>query len=336
MASNAHVFATNRVAFQPTPLAWGPFSVTPFTFDQVYFLVTLACYLPTVILLWRSWVMKPFKQWAACLHEFSHALGAWATCNSVTSIEVHGDEGGLTRWKGNNVECGRHVVLPAGYMGSCFWGCLIVFSCCDPIFMQVVALLLCVALLICLLYAFIGQTEEAPDRLPLIILSLSFTIVIGGVATVCFFLPWHPLLEALMLWLGALNIVYATLDIYDDTVARTDERSDAYQYAKLWGPCCFAKCVGAIWLTASVFVLLTVTGWTWTWLARSEGEVNWHALLPGPIVLSLAVLLRIGLGFVGAGAGEEKPLLPDGGKDKRGFDEAKATDFLRSKVMGNV
>jgi hypothetical protein len=193
-----------------------------------------------------------------------------------------------------------------------------------------------VALLICLLYAFIGQTEEAPDRLPLIILSLSFTLVIGGVATVCFFLPWHPLLEALMLWLGALNIVYATLDIYDDTVARTDERSDAYQYAKLWGPCCFAKCVGAIWLTASVFVLLTVTGWTWTWLARSEGEVNWHALLPGPIVLSLAVLLRIGLGFVGAGAGEEKPLLPDGGKDKRGFDEAKATDFLRSKVMGKV
>ena len=71
-------------------------------------------------------------------------------------------------------------------------------------------------------------------------------------------------------------------------------------------------------------------------LARSEGDVNWHALLPGPIVLSLAVLLRIGLGFVGAGAGEEKPLLPDGGKDKRGFDEAKATDFLRSKVMGNV
>jgi hypothetical protein len=48
------------------------------------------------------------------------------------------------------------------------------------------------------------------------------------------------------------------------------------------------------------------------------------------------VLLRIGLGFVGAGAGEEKPLLPDGGKDKRGFDEAKATDFLRSKVMGKV
>lgn len=32
-----------------------------------------------------------------------------------------------------------------------------------------------------------------------------------------------------LLFIGALNLTYATVDIYDDTVKRSDERSDAYR-----------------------------------------------------------------------------------------------------------
>lgn len=72
--------------------------------QQSYFLVTLLCYAAAVLLLWRSLLLKPFKLWTVFMHEFSHALAAWATCNTVTGIEVNADEGGLTHWKGHNTE----------------------------------------------------------------------------------------------------------------------------------------------------------------------------------------------------------------------------------------
>ena len=88
------------------------------TYDQTYFIVTLSCYILTAALLWRSWVMKPFRLWTTFAHEFSHACAAWLCCHTVTGIEVNINEGGLTHWQGRNVECAKHLVLPAGYLGS--------------------------------------------------------------------------------------------------------------------------------------------------------------------------------------------------------------------------
>ena len=88
-----------------------------------------------------------------------------------------------------------------------------------------------------------------------------------------------------LLFIGALNLIYATTDIYDDTVVRCDERSDAYrvppphlttigttfnpfpcrvrcyaflrstdarsQIAQMWA-CCTPRCVGFTWLLISI------------------------------------------------------------------------------------
>jgi hypothetical protein len=146
----------------------------PLTYDQTLFVVTLSCYIPTALLLWRSWVMKPFRLWTTFLHEFSHACAAWLCCHTVTGIEVHADEGGLTHWKGRNVECAKHAVLPAGYLGSTLWGCLILLSANDPFFARAMALALCAALFVCLGYAVCGQGSDKDGRFPLIFLSVGF------------------------------------------------------------------------------------------------------------------------------------------------------------------
>ena len=64
--------------------------------EQSFFLVTFLLYIISVRILWFSKIMKPFKLWTTFMHEFSHALAAWATCNTVTGIEVNENEGGVT------------------------------------------------------------------------------------------------------------------------------------------------------------------------------------------------------------------------------------------------
>jgi len=51
------------------------------------------------------------------LHELSHALATWVTCGKVISMEVHGNEGGLTKTVGGS----RFIILSSGYLGSFLW-----------------------------------------------------------------------------------------------------------------------------------------------------------------------------------------------------------------------
>ena len=141
--------------------------------EQSFFLVTFVFYLLAVRILWFSKIMKPFKLWTTFMHEFSHALAAWATCNKVTGIEVNENEGGLTHWKGpqKRMRCSSHFVLPAGYLGSTAWGVAIILSCVGRLSAQVMGCMLVAALALCLLFALFGKTNEqhssrskVPDR----------------------------------------------------------------------------------------------------------------------------------------------------------------------------
>ena len=186
--------------------------------QQTYFIVTLSCYILSAGLLWRSWIMKPFKLWTTFMHEFSHACAAWLSCHEVTGIEVHADEGGLTHWKGRNVECAKHIVLPAGYLGSTIWGSLTLLSCSDGLWMRVMGCALCAALAVCLSYACCGQTKDPSDKWPLVGICVGFGIVLGTLTVFSFLGIWsgaETFLEALLLWVGTLNLLYATIDVYE-------------------------------------------------------------------------------------------------------------------------
>jgi hypothetical protein len=281
--------------------------------EQVFFIVTLSCYVVSAALLWRAWVMKPFKLWTTFMHEFSHACGAWLTCHQVTGIEVHMDEGGLTHWRGNNVACAKHVVLPAGYLGSALWGSATLLSTTEDTWMSIMALVLTGALAASLVYALCGETKDPANRLPLIWISIGFGAVLGTLSVLTLLEVWYgsaEFLEAVMIWIGTLNMLYAIIDIYDDTVRRSDERSDAYQYAKIW-PCCFPRCVGFTWLLMSV-ALAGATVFTCIYIVRGDSApVNWTAYLPGPIVLGLSFGLQLCIPCLlnSGGVTENKPLL---------------------------
>ena len=68
-------------------------------------------------------------------------------------------------------------------------------------------------------------------------------IIITLTATLLDWLVYNPLLQFVTLFYGVFIGWYGLMDIWDDTISRTVEGSDAYACFKMW-PCCLPRCVG--------------------------------------------------------------------------------------------
>uniref|UniRef100_A0A2P2LTI0 Uncharacterized protein LOC105133002 n=2 Tax=Rhizophora mucronata TaxID=61149 RepID=A0A2P2LTI0_RHIMU len=78
--------------------------------DQAVFLIAIAVYSLVILLLWRTFLMTPFKLIAVFLHETSHAVACKLTCGQVEGMQVHANEGGVTLTRGGVY----WLILPAG------------------------------------------------------------------------------------------------------------------------------------------------------------------------------------------------------------------------------
>ncbi|EXB56903.1 hypothetical protein L484_019948 [Morus notabilis] len=92
--------------------------------EQVAFLITVSVCTVVILALWRTILLRPFKLVTVFLHEASHAIACKLTCGKVEGIQVHADEGGTTQTRGGVY----WLILPAGYLGSSFWGMLLILA----------------------------------------------------------------------------------------------------------------------------------------------------------------------------------------------------------------
>lgn len=116
---------------------------------EITFLCLFAGYMVINFFLWNTFVVKPMKLIAVFVHEMSHATACWMTGGSVKGIEVHRNEGGVTKYVGGV----RYIVIPAGYLGGAFWGGFFVTLSGDRIASTVAASLFVFALLVSLKYS---------------------------------------------------------------------------------------------------------------------------------------------------------------------------------------
>nr|GEW65007.1 hypothetical protein CTI12_AA197940 [Tanacetum cinerariifolium] len=89
--------------------------------DQKVFLATVGIFTLVILALWRTFLLTPFKLITVFLHEASHAIACKLTCGEVMGMEVHANEGGVTQTRGGIY----WLILPAGYLGSSFWGFIV-------------------------------------------------------------------------------------------------------------------------------------------------------------------------------------------------------------------
>ncbi|MDD5627741.1 MAG: M50 family metallopeptidase [Elusimicrobia bacterium] len=101
-------------------------------------LLGLAAALAALWLLWDTRVVYPVRILVTFLHEGSHGLAAVLTGGQIEKITVAADGSGLCLTRGG----WRWAILSAGYLGSMFWGSLILILACRTRWDRAVSLVL--------------------------------------------------------------------------------------------------------------------------------------------------------------------------------------------------
>ncbi|XP_075498505.1 uncharacterized protein LOC142536952 [Primulina tabacum] len=197
--------------------------------DQKVFLITIGVFTFAILALWRTFVLTPFKLITVFLHEASHAIACKLTCGEVEGIQVHANEGGVTQTRGGVY----WLILPAGYLGSSFWGMLLILASTNLLTARIAAGCLVLSLLIVL---FIAKNWTLRG------LCVGFIIFIA-IIWVLQETTKARILRYVILFIGVMNSLFSVYDIYDDLISRRVHSSDAEKFAEL----CPCPCNGAAW-----------------------------------------------------------------------------------------
>ncbi|EYU44626.1 hypothetical protein MIMGU_mgv1a012980mg [Erythranthe guttata] len=117
--------------------------------EQVVFLASIGIFTVVILALWRTFLLTPFKLITVFLHEASHAIACKLTCGEVEGMQVHANEGGMTQTRGGVY----WLILPAGYLGSSFWGMALILASTNLLAARIAAGCLILSLLIVLFIA---------------------------------------------------------------------------------------------------------------------------------------------------------------------------------------
>ncbi|TQD83014.1 hypothetical protein C1H46_031447 [Malus baccata] len=267
--------------------------------EQVVFLITVAVCTVIILALWRTVLLRPFKLVTVFLHEASHAIACKLTCGHISlqveGIQVHADEGGTTQTRGGVY----WLILPAGYLGSSFWGMLLILASTNLLTARIAAGCFIAALLIVLCIA--KNTTCMPNigfhLYPVVFVLLDDVqwmlrglcigfIVFLGIIWVLQETTTVRVLRYIILFIGVMNSLFSVYDIYDDLISRRVRSSDAEKFAEecpcctgcgwgvIWGFISFGFLCGAMYLglnkfTLAAFVQVTRCGKS-IWLLRSS------------------------------------------------------------------
>ncbi|WJX54315.1 hypothetical protein P8452_40214 [Trifolium repens] len=219
--------------------------------EQVVFFVTVAVCTVVILALWRTVLLRPFKLVTVFLHEASHAIACKLTCGHVEGIQVHADEGGTTQTRGGVY----WLILPAGYLGSSFWGMILILASTNLLTARIAAGCFIAALLIVL---FVAKNWTLRG------LCIGFIIFLG-VIWILQETTEVRILRYIILFIGVMNSLFSVYDIYDDLISRRVHSSDAEKFAEvcpcpctgvgwgvIWGLISFAFLCGAVYLGAVI------------------------------------------------------------------------------------
>ena len=221
-----------------TPAGGARGGISPFRLCLQICLTLLALYF------WHSPLVQPVKLLVVLLHEMSHGLMALASGGTVHDIIITPQEGGACQSEGGNAL----LIAAAGYLGSMFFGCMILRAGRGgsgvPISFALLTLLV--------LGAAVTVLHDSYSRTFAFSLAGSF-IVVGLLAP--------SALGAIFLRaIGTVSCLYAMFDIYSDVLAESATSgalpNDAETFASLTGlP---VQVVGIGWLAVSILFFLAI------------------------------------------------------------------------------
>eukprot|EP00834_Sanchytrium_tribonematis_P008629 NODE_1081_length_2307_cov_0.795743.p2 type:complete len:231 gc:universal NODE_1081_length_2307_cov_0.795743:488-1180(+) len=208
--------------------------------DQETFLIYMGVCVVVIGILWHlpfvKHILDPFKLIVVALHEVSHAIAGLATCAHIVSIEVTADQGGVTKMRGGIA----WITLPAGYIGSAFFGALMVFSTFNTTALYVVSGFI----ILCLVFVLIKASNWLSRGLTVLFITIIILIWVFAAYYLRYFIGF----------LGVMSGSYSLWDMIDDLVANDKHQSDATVFAQRYGGS--SKCWGFIWFILGLALMI--------------------------------------------------------------------------------
>lgn len=199
------------------------------------------------VLLWRTILIYPIKLFVVMLHEMSHGLMAVLFGGEIIEIHIDPKIGGYCKYKIAPNFLSSFMTASAGYLGSLFWGSLILVLAVKLKKDKYITLI--VGLVLLLLSYYVMQTGE--------FFGTAMTLGMG-----IFMLIAYKYFGAFFhdLWLkfiGIITCAYVILDIKGDLIDRSNIGSDADTISELIGISSLS--VGIIWMCIAILNLVLVT-----------------------------------------------------------------------------
>ncbi|MFY0658935.1 MAG: M50 family metallopeptidase [Shimia sp.] len=190
-----------------------------------------------ITLLWNTDVLLPLRILTVFLHELSHAVAAIATGGEVLSLSVSPNEGGLVTARGGS----PFWITSAGYLGSLLIGAaLFVLALRTHWDRTILAVFGVITLSVAAFYV--------RD-----LFALGFTFATGAAMLLASRFLSMDINDMILRTIGISSMIYAPLDIFDDTIRRAHLRSDARILAEQVGGSTLFW--GGLWLVISLGVI---------------------------------------------------------------------------------
>lgn len=206
-------------------------------------LLILLVFLAAAVVLWDTFILYPVKIFVVMLHEMSHGLMAELFGGDIIKIQIDPRIGGYCQYTVPDSFMGRFMIASAGYLGSLFWGALILIMAVRTDKDRYISLGIGIALL--LLSWFVIKTGE--------LFGIIVTVGFGLFMLVSFKLLSDTFHDYFLKFIGMVSCIYVVIDIKGDLIDRTGIGSDADSIAEMTGiP---SLVVGIVWFFIASLVI---------------------------------------------------------------------------------
>ncbi len=198
---------------------------------------------------WLSLLVYPVKIFVVFLHELSHGLAAIATGGRIVSITLSPDQGGLCQHMTNGKLMSQIITASAGYLGSMFWGCVMLIASIKLRNKKPVNLFIGIVMIAAMIM-------WIRDLFPVV-----FCTLFGGAMILLGTKLSEDLNSLALKYLGTVSCMYSLVDIPDDLIFRTVTNagngvgSDSYAIASALGMPFLSVPIGILWMIMSVAAL---------------------------------------------------------------------------------
>ena len=188
------------------------------------FLVLVVLFI-IVAYFWDSVLVYPVKLFVVLLHEMSHGIAAVLLGGKIQNIEISREIGGYTSYSMPKGWTSEIIVASVGYLGSMFWGGLILIGAAKINKDRYISLVIGIVSLI--LGLFVIKSGE--------LFGIIYTFGFAGFMILAYKYLKDWFHDYMLKFIGLTSCLYVIVDIKEDLISRSVAQSDAGQISALTG-----------------------------------------------------------------------------------------------------